>query len=100
MTLLESYFMTIESYAEQAKEKAGLDKDDKQTPQAKKIEETCENTKIKLQKLYINMKDAGEKSEEINPIRNNMIKELKLLKTQLDIDDGITFTKYSIGEER
>ena len=100
MTLLESYFITIESYAEQAKKKAGLDKDDKQTPQAKKIEETCESTKKELQKLYINMKNAGEKSEEINPIRNQMIKELNILKIQLEIDDGITFARYSEGEER
>ena len=57
MTLLESYFQTIDNYAEKAKQKVGLaDKD-----QIKKIDAKCEKTKNDIKELYEAMK-----KEEIN----------------------------------
>ena len=91
MTLLESYFQTIDGYAEQAK----LDGKDKQ-----KIDEKCNKAKVDISKKYNEMKQAGEKSEIINPIRNEIIKILEELKESLDIKDGITFARQPDGEDR
>ena len=90
MTLLESYFKTIEGYAEQARKKAGLDE--------AKIKEVCDNTKSKLKEIYADMTSAGEQSEKINPIINKIIEELNSLKRKLNIEDGITFVEHSDDE--
>ena len=90
MTLLESYFQTIDNYAEQARKKAGLDE--------AKIKEVCENTKSNLKDIYADMTSAGEQSEKINPIINKIIEELNSLKSKLNIKDGITFVEHSDDE--
>ncbi len=98
MTLLESYFQTIDSYAEQAKRKAGLDGNNEL--QIKEIDAKCENTKNEIKKLYEAMKKERDKSDITNPIRNKIVGELESLKKGLNIEDGITFARYSEDEER
>ena len=91
MTLLESYFQTIDGYAKKAK----LDGKDEQ-----KIGEKCNKAKEDISIEYNKMKQAGEKTEESNPKRNEIIKILEELKESLDIKDGITFARQPDGEDR
>jgi len=93
MTLLESYFQTIDSYVEQAKKIGDLE--------SEKIDALCNKAKNRIKKLCEDMKKAGDKSDQTNPIRNEIIGTLKSLKSNLDIKDEITYPgdKYS-NEER
>ena len=101
MTLLESYFQTIDNYAEQAKQKVGLSDKDELNIQINEINAKCENTKDKIKKSYEVMKKEGDKSDKTNQIRNEIIEELESLKRSLNIEDGITFARYSdVDEER
>ena len=96
MTLLESYFQTIDNYAEKAKQKVGLaDKD-----QIKKIDAKCEKTKNDIKELYEAMKKGRDQSDKTNKKRNEIIDKLESLKKSLNIEDGITFARYSEDEER
>ena len=100
MTLLESYFQTIDNYAEQAKQKVGLADKDEPNIQIDEINQKCENTKYDIKKLYEAMKEEINKSDKTNPIRNKILERLESLKKSLNIEDGITFARYSEDEER
>ncbi|HCC04337.1 MAG TPA: hypothetical protein DEP51_05755 [Clostridiales bacterium] len=92
MTLLESYYQTIDGYAEQAKK---MDK-----IEDKEIDAICQNAKNKIENMYGDMKKAGDKSEKINPILNQIIEELESLKKRLHVEDKITFARRSEGQDR
>ena len=100
MTLLESYFQTIDNYAEQAKQKVGLADKDELNIQIDEINKKCENTKYDIKNLYEDMKEEINKSDKTNPIRNEILERLESLKKSLNIEDGITFARYSEDEER
>lgn len=100
MTLLESYFQTIDNYAEQAKQKVGLADKDELNIQIDEINKKCENTKYAIKNLYEAMKEEINKSDKTNPIRNEILERLESLKKSLNIEDGITFARYSEDEER